>query len=152
MKKSLTPRQMMILKELGTINLSVRNRQDPEVVTETAIILSRDLADFSDQTISKAMAEHRQTSPWWPAVADIVKLCRHHALQLARSDELARAALPFPDSLSDEQVRINRKGIAQVREILNRTMAMPETPGSDPDHRHRVRNQARQIRDHKEIS
>ena len=52
----------------------------------------QDLGEFSDATVSQALAEHRRESPWFPKIADLYKRCVEiRELDRCRLDRCRRA-------------------------------------------------------------
>lgn len=144
MGKKLTPRQMLILKELGEVNLVIRNPQDPEVITEKALIFARSLDIYKEAVIAAAFKEIRETQAWMPALSDVVTLCNQHAHNIAHQLDLKKTFLPAPTKMPKEQAEINKDGIIKLRDALARKKGLKNY--SNIEHAAKVRKQAQAIK------
>ena len=69
----------------------------------------------SEKRVVEAFRMHKTRSPWFPSPAHIVNNYNELVDRKAQ-----RLALPAPTELPEEQVKINRRGLAMLRERMNR--------------------------------
>ena len=70
----LAPEGRKELAMLATEVAATGRLQDPEALRLLLPLLERDLAGYPQKLVMAAICEHRRRSPFWPALADLVRI------------------------------------------------------------------------------
>ena len=117
-----------------SVELQATGRLRSEDTEKLVMALTRDVAEYPQQWVLRAIVEHRKIGPWWPALADLVKQMqpqidlRNSARRREQSRHQASQMKALPEPMRPPSA--DRK--KQVMDAL----------GYDPESRRRVEGRA----------
>lgn len=113
-----------VVKELVRLNLAMPIQVEDKTLKAKARIFAEELAFWKPETIAMAIREYMRHSRYFPTPAEIRDRCKAVSVALEYKGNVA--GLPAPESLSDEQLRINRDGIKQVRDRIAKSTVIAD--------------------------
>lgn len=119
-----------------SVELQATGRLKSENTDMLVLSLTKDLAEYPETWVLKAIIEHRRTSPFWPALADLVKRMQPQIdiRAAARNSEMARQQF-----LRDRQKSLPRP--KRLPEAERKAFVLKKL-GYDPDDRRSVQQRA----------